>query len=75
MFASVPQGYDAYIMKHIIHDWPDDACVKILRGCRAGVSIAVAVLTCRITVLKATPCYCDRWQRASSMTARPEEWH
>lgn len=24
MFSSVPAGADAYIMKHIIHDWPDD---------------------------------------------------
>ncbi len=28
---------DAYIMKHIIHDWPDELCLKILKGCRAGV--------------------------------------
>jgi hypothetical protein len=38
MFASVPTGTDAYIMKHIIHDWPDELCVKILRACRAGVN-------------------------------------
>lgn len=37
MFESVPAGFDAYIMKHIIHDWPDDACLKILTACRAGV--------------------------------------
>jgi hypothetical protein len=38
MFASVPAGADAYIMKHIIHDWPDDLCVKILSACRKGVN-------------------------------------
>ncbi len=38
MFTSVPAGYDAYIMKHIIHDWPDDICVKILQSCRKGVN-------------------------------------
>ena len=38
MFASVPAGSDAYIMKHIIHDWPDDLCVKLLQHCRAGVN-------------------------------------
>jgi hypothetical protein len=37
MFASVPPAADAYVMKHIIHDWPDELCLKILRGCRAGV--------------------------------------
>jgi len=25
-------------MKHIIHDWPDDACIKILKACRQGVN-------------------------------------
>ncbi len=38
MFTSVPAGADAYIMKHIIHDWPDEVCIGILKSCRAGVS-------------------------------------
>ena len=38
MFTSVPAGADAYVMKHIIHDWPDDACIKILQACRHGVN-------------------------------------
>jgi hypothetical protein len=38
MFATVPAGFDAYIMKHIIHDWPDDVCINILKSCRAGVN-------------------------------------
>ena len=38
MFSSVPPGADAYIMKYIIHDWPDDACRKIVRACRDGVN-------------------------------------
>ena len=38
MFTSVPAGADAYIMKHIIHDWPDDVCIKLLAACRKGVN-------------------------------------
>jgi hypothetical protein len=38
MFSSVPAGADAYLMKHIIHDWPDDVCIKILKACRKGVN-------------------------------------
>ena len=38
MFSSVPAGADAYIMKHIIHDWPDDLCLKILKACRSAVN-------------------------------------
>jgi hypothetical protein len=37
MFTSVPAGADAYIMKHIIHDWPDEGCINILKACRKGV--------------------------------------
>jgi O-methyltransferase domain/Dimerisation domain len=37
MFCSIPAGADVYIMKHIIHDWPDDRCVQLLKACREGV--------------------------------------
>jgi hypothetical protein len=38
MFSSMPAGADAYIMKHIVHDWPDDLCLKILKACRQNVT-------------------------------------
>ena len=38
MFSTVPAGADAYIMKHIIHDWPDDLCIQLLKACRKGVN-------------------------------------
>jgi hypothetical protein len=38
MFASVPAGADCYIMKHIIHDWPDETSIQLLRNCRQGVN-------------------------------------
>jgi hypothetical protein len=31
-FAAVPDGGDAYIMKHIIHDWDDEQALTILRN-------------------------------------------
>lgn len=34
-FKSVPAGGDAYILKHIIHDWNDADCGRILRNVRA----------------------------------------
>jgi hypothetical protein len=33
-FQSVPPGADAYLMRHIIHDWDDDRCVTILKNIR-----------------------------------------
>jgi len=34
-FDSVPEGGDAYILKSVIHDWPDEQAVAILRNVRA----------------------------------------
>ena len=36
-FKSVPAGGDAYIMKHIIHDWDDERADVILRNIRAAL--------------------------------------
>ncbi|KIG13530.1 O-methyltransferase [Enhygromyxa salina] len=36
MFESVPPG-DVYVMKHIIHDWDDARCIKLLNNCRASM--------------------------------------
>jgi O-methyltransferase domain/Dimerisation domain len=38
MFASIPAGADAYLMKHIIHDWPDELCIHLLKACRQAVT-------------------------------------
>ncbi len=37
-FAAVPAGGDAYLLKHILHDWGDDACLTILGHIRAGLA-------------------------------------
>lgn len=43
-FVSVPEA-DAYIMKHIIHDWSDERAITILRNChRAGKGKARVIL-------------------------------
>ncbi len=36
-FESVPAGADAYMMKHILHDWSDELSLKILRNIRAVI--------------------------------------
>jgi hypothetical protein len=36
-FKAVPAGGDAYIMKHIIHDWDDERAVAILRNIRTAM--------------------------------------
>jgi hypothetical protein len=32
-FESIPPGGDAYLLKHIIHDWDDERAIKILKNC------------------------------------------
>jgi hypothetical protein len=36
-FQSVPEGGDAYILKHVIHDWNDEQATAILRNCRKAM--------------------------------------
>lgn len=36
-FQEVPTGADAYILKGVIHDWDDEAAVKILKHCRRAI--------------------------------------
>jgi hypothetical protein len=37
-FVSVPAGGDAYLMKHIIHDWDDERAVTILQNIRKAMN-------------------------------------
>lgn len=43
-FDSVPAGGDAYVLKSIIHDWPDEDAVTILRNVRAATGAGSHVL-------------------------------
>jgi AraC-like DNA-binding protein len=43
-FDSVPGDGDAYVLKNIIHDWPDDKAVQILRNVRAAAGPRTTVL-------------------------------
>jgi hypothetical protein len=36
-FERVPQGADAYVMSHVIHDWNDEQSVSILGHCRKAI--------------------------------------
>jgi hypothetical protein len=43
-FESVPAGGDAYVLKHIVHDWEDAESIDILRVCRRAMGDAAVVL-------------------------------
>lgn len=43
-FSAVPPGADAYVLRHIIHDWQDREAIAILRGCREAANPGGKVL-------------------------------
>lgn len=36
-FDAVPKGCDAYLLKTVLHNWPDEGALRILRNCRAAM--------------------------------------
>jgi hypothetical protein len=49
-FAAVPPGGDAYILKHIIHDWDDERSVRILRKCHGAMRRDGKILLAEVVV-------------------------
>ncbi|MGW3012313.1 methyltransferase [Streptomyces sp. NPDC001219] len=43
-FAAVPEGGDVYVLKHVLHDWPDEACGRILRSCHRAMATGSRLL-------------------------------
>ena len=37
-FESVPGGCDAYLLKHIVHDWDDERATTVLKRCRMSMT-------------------------------------
>jgi hypothetical protein len=37
-FSEVPAGGDLYLLKHILHDWDDERCRKLLGNIRRGIA-------------------------------------
>ena len=62
-FDSVPGGGDAYVLKNIIHDWPDEMAVQILRNVRAAAGPRADAVAGRI-----------RHPQATTVTSRENGW-
>lgn len=37
-FEAVPADGDLYLLRYVLHDWSDDACVRILKNCRKAMA-------------------------------------
>lgn len=49
-FESVPGGGDVYLLKHILHDWNDEECVRILQCIRKAMAPAARVVVAEIPI-------------------------
>jgi O-methyltransferase domain len=49
-FEEIPAGADAYLLRHIIHDWTDEQSVQILRNCRKVMPAHGRILLVEFTV-------------------------
>jgi hypothetical protein len=51
-FESIPSGGDAYILRHILHDWSDERCLAILHVCREALAPKARLLIVERTMLE-----------------------
>jgi hypothetical protein len=47
---AVPAGGDAYLLKWIVHDWDDEAAIRILTNCRTAMAQAGKVLLVEVVI-------------------------
>ena len=43
-FDDVPRGPDTFLLIRVLHNWKDDDCLRILRGCRAAMGSEALLL-------------------------------
>ncbi len=60
-FDGVPAGADAYVLKNIIHDWPDEQAVQILSSVRAAASDGATVLLVELVIPEHNREYIGKW--------------
>jgi hypothetical protein len=51
---AVPDAGDAYLLKWIVHDWDDEAAIRILTNCRTAMAPAGKVLLVEVVIPQGT---------------------
>src|SRR5215203_4354637 len=51
---AVPRGGDAYLLKWIVHDWDDEAAIRILTSCRTAMAPTGKVLLVEVVIPQGT---------------------
>lgn len=60
-FGSVTHGGDAYILRHIIHDWSDENAVSILSNCRKAMNPGGKVLVVEAVIPEGNEPHPFKW--------------
>jgi hypothetical protein len=60
-FERVPDDGDAYVLKHVIHDWPDDDAVDILRNVRTAADAGKRILLVECVIPKHDRDFLGKW--------------
>lgn len=60
-FDWVPPGGDAYVLKNIIHDWPDDKALQILRNVRTAAGPHATVLLVELVIPRHNRDFPGKW--------------
>ncbi len=60
-FDAVPAGGDAYILKNVIHDWPDDDAVHILGNVRKAAAAGKNVLLVELVIPQHNRDFLGKW--------------
>jgi len=60
-FDSVPSGGDAYVLKNVIHDWPDGQAVAILRNVRVAARADATVLLVEAVLPEHNRDFAGKW--------------
>ena len=62
VFDAVPEGGDAYLLRHVIHEWDEPRATAILRNCRRAIRSGASAPTSRCR--GAMPAARSTWRRA-----------
>jgi hypothetical protein len=49
-FKAVPANADAYLLRHILHDWEDEDAIAILRKCREAMNASSRILVLEMVI-------------------------
>ena len=66
-FDSVPPGADAYLLRHIVHDWDDADAVRILERCREAAHQAGRVLVVETVIPSGNTPFLGKWRDLSML--------